>query len=116
MKRTGLKYRLISIISTIRLQYDRLRPLLPEFSALASLACILVTLLLIVFTKMELRRLGYAVWRLKGQERLELQEVSLIQAKVAQLTRPERLRKIAGQQKGLKYPDVHQIIYINEEE
>ena len=80
----------------------------------ASIVIVITCLLLMVFCKMEVRRLGYSVLKLSRVERgfRDREREQMIQ--LAKATRPERLQAVAQARLTLKKPGVGQIIQMTE--
>ena len=81
-----------------------------ELAPFASLMIIVFCLFSVVFCKMEVRRMGYAVLKLGREERQmkDLERQQMIQ--LAKATRPERLQQVAESRLTLKKAEVGQII------
>lgn len=85
------------------LRADRIKPII---------SCIIIisALMLVVFAKMEVRRLGYAVFKLTQTERDMRDEYRKKQITLAQLNRPERIEQIAQRRLYLKKAKKGQVI------
>jgi cell division protein FtsL len=81
----------------------------PFFSVLI----IIFSLLLIVFAKMEERRVGYSILKLTKEQRKVVDEKRNLDLKVAKLTRPEHVEKIAKNKFTLKKVQDRQIIHLS---
>lgn len=85
-----------------------------QFKPFFSLIFIILTLFLVVFFKMEERRIGYSILKLNG----EFKRVSEIrrnrEIQRAQLSRPQRLDQMAQEKLTLKRAAASQIVYLNE--
>ncbi len=79
-----------------------------------SVAMIMSFLFFIAFSKMEVRRLGYSVWKLSREER-RLRDVERdLQIQVAKAMRPERLSAVAQTKLTLRRAERGQIIQMTE--
>lgn len=83
--------------------YFKLRPFF-------SIALITLTLFSIVFFKMEVRRMGYSVWRLSRFERSATDKKRLKAIEYAKLTSPGRIEQIAQSQLALAKPNRGQMV------
>lgn len=72
------------------------------------------TLLTIVFFKMEIRRMGYVVWKLSRAEKIAEDTKNLHKLEYARLTRPERIEAFASNFFSLKKAGNNQVIYMEE--
>ena len=84
---------------------EHIRPLM-------SYMIIISSLLIIVFSKTEVRRLGYNVFRLTNIERQAREDLRHQQMRFAQLTRPERIELLAQTKLELREPQRGQIIQL----
>ncbi|MFK8138780.1 MAG: hypothetical protein AB8E15_10505 [Bdellovibrionales bacterium] len=82
-------------------------------SALTSLFIIVVSLLTVVFCKMEIRRMGYLIWKESRATRLAQDKMRLQSLKFAKLTRPDRIEIYAKRYFELKKARPDQIISLN---
>lgn len=79
-----------------------------------SVSFIALALFFVAFLKMEVRRLGYNVWRNAREER-RLRDLDRdLQIQIARAVRPERMAKLASQKLTLKKADRGQIIQMTE--
>ena len=78
------------------------------------LSCVIVILAMmtVVFSKMEVRRLGYAVFKLTQKERYLTDEYLKKQVFLARLNRPERIEYLARTRLNLKKAKKGQIIQL----
>ncbi|MGE3973007.1 MAG: histidine kinase [Bdellovibrionales bacterium] len=88
--------------------YFKLRP----FVSIAIITC---TLFAIVFFKMEVRRMGYSVWRLSRFERAAADKKRLKVIDYAKLNSPGRIEQIAQKQLALAKPNRGQMVQMNGE-
>lgn len=70
-------------------------------------------MLVIVFCKMEIRRMGYLVWKKARAERLAQDTKRLYSLKFAKLIRPERIEKYAKSYLALTKANEKQIIQMH---
>lgn len=79
-----------------------------------SVAIITASLFFIAFAKMEIRRLGYSVWKLSRDER-RLRDLDRdLQIQLAKAVRPERLAAVAESTLTLRRAEKGQIIQMTE--
>lgn len=71
-------------------------------------------MLTIVFCKMEIRRLGYVVWKLSREEKVAQDTKRLQMLHYAKLTRPERIEDFAVKYFDLKKASSDQVIHLEE--
>lgn len=71
-------------------------------------------MLTIVFCKMEIRRLGYVVWKLSREAKMAQDTKRLQMLKYAQLTRPERIENFAVKYFDLKKAKSNQVIHLED--
>ncbi len=84
-----------------------------DFRAFLSVLLIIGALFSIVFCKMEVRRMGYEVWKITKQaKRLEDNKRSM-SMEFAKLTRPERVEKYAQKYLALHRAEKKQIIQMD---
>lgn len=82
------------------------------FNPLISIMALVSTLMVIVIAKMEVRRLGYSVYRLSQSERLVQDDVRKKNMRFAQLTRPERIENYAQTRLELRRAGHGQVIQL----
>ena len=87
---------------------QRLQELKPFFSVVI----IIVTLFSLVFMKMEVRRLGYTVLKLSREERRWRDYEREEKIRLAKVTRPDRVQKVAQDRLTLRKAGAGQIIQI----
>lgn len=78
-----------------------------------SLMLVVSSLLVIVFCKMEIRRLGYVLWKESKIEKEIKDELRLQSLDYATLNRPERIERLAKQMWSLERPREKQIVQLN---
>lgn len=81
--------------------------------AFLNLSILVGTLLTVVFCKMEIRRLGYVVWKLSREAKVAQDIERLHILKYTQLTRPERIEDFAVKYFDLKKANSSQIIHLD---
>ena len=86
---------------------------LKEWMPVVSVLVVVFSLLLIVFVKMEVRRLGYSVLRESREYRRLQDQYRLKVLEYARATSPEQLRKMAVSKFNLKEAQVGQIIHMS---
>jgi cell division protein FtsL len=69
----------------------------------------------VVFFKMEVRRMGYAVWRLSRAEKSAADQKRLNSIELAKLSSPGRIEKIAQKNLALAKPSKGQMVQMNGE-
>lgn len=79
-----------------------------------SVTIIAVSLFFVAFAKMEVRRLGYSVWKLSREERRVRDFERDLQIQLAKATRPERLADVAVSRLTLRQATKGQIIQMTE--
>lgn len=79
-----------------------------------SVAIIAICLFFIAFTKMELRRMGYSIWKLSREERSLRDQEREVTIRLAQATKPERLASVAKRRLTLRRAEKGQIIHMTE--
>ena len=87
-------------------------PKTPSIKPLLNCLIVISSLMLIVFAKMEVRRLGYVVFKLTQVERKMMDEYRKKQIFLAQLNRPERIEHLAQTRLNLKKAKKGQIIQL----
>jgi hypothetical protein len=88
---------------------NNLKPFFSVIIFIAALFCI-------VFCKMELRRMGYTVWKLSREEVVTRDVERLRSLEYAKLVRPERIEKYAKTFWALNRPEKSQIIPMGEKQ
>jgi len=88
---------------------------LQSISPIISLLIILSTLFATVFLQMEVRRIGYVVWKQSREHKSLLDEHRLLVADYAKLTRPQHLQEVAVSRFTLSEPKTGQIIHMSGE-
>jgi len=88
---------------------EDLQPLRPFLSVFF----IIVSLMIVVFAKMEERRLGYVVLKLNREQRLAAEEQRTRVLALAKITRPQHVEKVAQDRFTLKRVQNKQIIHIS---
>lgn len=86
-----------------------------DVAPFASITLIVMSLLAMVFCKMEVRRMGYAVLQLSRTERQMRDHERLQMVQLAKITRPERLQAVAENRLTLRKPGYGQIIQMTEQ-
>ncbi len=86
----------------------------PDLAPFISVAIIAVSLFFIAFAKMEVRRLGYGVWKLSREERSLRDQEREVTVRLAKATRPERLALVAESRLTLRRAEKGQIIHMTE--
>ncbi len=79
---------------------------------LISFVIIIISLLVVVFFRMEVRRLGYEVFKLTQIEKQELDEYRKKQIHLSRLTRSDRIEEFSTNQLGLSHAKPGQIIQL----
>ncbi len=69
----------------------------------------------VVFFKMEVRRMGYAVWKLSRAEKSAADQKRLSAIQLARLSSPGRIEKIAQKNLALAKPNRGQMVQMNGE-
>lgn len=92
-----------------KLIQEDLKPLKPFLSILL----IISSLFLIVFAKMEERRVGYSLIKLTREQKLVVEEKREKILKLAKLTRPEHVEKVAQDRFTLRKVQNSQIIHLS---
>lgn len=77
-----------------------------------SVMIFIVALLVIVFCKMEVRRMGYMFWKVTKQEKELKDELRLKSLEFAKLTRPDRVEKYAREFWALNKPVSGQVVQL----
>ncbi len=90
------------------LSREDLKPLRPFLSVFL----IVISLFVVVFAKMEERRLGYAVLKLTREQRKAVADQRAKMVHLAKLTRPELVEKMAQNRLTLKKVQTDQIIHL----
>ena len=83
-----------------------------RYAPLLSIGLITATLLVVVITKMETRRLAYSLLKLSREEKLRLDDVRLMGMKFLNLTRPEYIEVYASRRLALQKAQKGQIIQL----
>jgi len=83
----------------------------PFFSVLLFVSAMFI----VVFFKMEVRRMGYAVWKLSRTEKSAADQKRLQAIELAKLTSPGRIERIAQKHLALAKPDHGQMVQMNGE-
>ena len=86
-----------------------------EFAPFVSVLLVFGALFFVVFSKMEVRRMGYSVWKLNRQERTIRDQERQQLVKFAKITRPERLQELAQNRLTLRKPGTGQVIQMTEQ-
>lgn len=73
---------------------------------------IICSLFIVVFAKMEERRLGYAILKLTHIQRLEIEEKRAKVIQLAKINRPQHIEKVAQDRFTLKKVKSKQIIHV----
>lgn len=81
-----------------------------ELKPFLSIVLIISTLFTLVFLKMEVRRMGYSVFALSRNYKVLRDRHRLLVMQYAQITRPDRVKKIAVSKYTLNDAKVGQII------
>lgn len=79
-----------------------------------SVAIIAASLFMVAFSKMEVRRMGYGVWKLSREERSLKDQDREVTVRLAKATRPERLALVAESRLTLRRAEKGQIIHMTE--
>ena len=90
---------------TKQIKVDSMKPFL-------SIMIFIVSLLAIVFCKMEVRRVGYTFWKTTKVEKDIKDNLRLKSLEFAQLTRPDRVEKYARQFWALNKPENRQVVQL----
>ncbi len=77
-----------------------------------SIVIIIFSLLTIVFSKMEVRRQGYALLKVSRLHKTKVEERRLVEMNLAKLTRPDRIEEYAQSRLALRKADRGQIIQL----
>ncbi len=85
-----------------------------DLAPFASLAIIAASLFFVAFSKMEVRRMGYGVWKLSREERSLRDQDREVTVRLARATRPERLALVAESRLTLRRAEKGQIIHMTE--
>lgn len=85
-----------------------------EYAPFASVGIIVMSLFMVVFCKMEMRRIGYSVLKLTREARQMRDHERLQMIQLAKITRPERLQSVAQNRLTLKKAESGQIIQMTE--
>jgi len=93
----------------LKLNHDDLKPLKPFLSILLLIS----SLFLIVFAKMEERRVGYSLIQLTREQKRTVEEKREKTLKLAKLTRPERVERVAQDQFTMRKVQNSQIIHLS---
>ena len=78
-----------------------------------SILIIIFSLFLMVFLQMEVRRLGYMVWKQGRDYKVVLDEKRTLAAEYAKITRPARLQEVAVSRLTLGQAKAGQIIHMS---
>lgn len=87
---------------------------LHELAPFVSILIIVASLLIVVFCKMEVRRLGYSVLKLTREDRQMRDHERQKQVQLAKIMRPDRLQMVAQKSLKLDKPGSGQIIQMTE--
>lgn len=79
-----------------------------------NLLILIATMFCIVFVKMEIRRMGYVIWKLSRSEKIAEDTKNLHKLEYARLTRPERIEAFAVKFFALKKAEQQKVIYMEE--
>ena len=93
----------------LKLKHEDLKPLRPFFSILL----IISSLFLIVFAKMEERRVGYSLIKLTREQKIAIEEKREKTLKLAKLNRADHIEKVALDRFTLKKVQNSQIIHLS---
>lgn len=85
-----------------------------ELAPFASIVVVVASLFLVVFCKMEMRRMGYSVLKLTRAERKMKDEERQAMIQLAKITRPERLQAVAQARLTLRRAETGQIIQMTD--
>ncbi len=88
---------------------DELAPLRPFLSVFL----IVISMFVVVFAKMEERRIGYIVLKLTHEQRKAIEEKRAKIFQLAKLIRPEHVEKVAQDRFTLKKVQTKQIIHLS---
>jgi hypothetical protein len=83
------------------------------FKSVVSVVIILVTLFLVVFCKMEVRRIGYSVWKQARHFKLLEDQNRYKAIEYAKYVSPRKLRKMAQRRLTLNEAEYGQIIQLS---
>jgi hypothetical protein len=86
-----------------------------KISPAISIAIIVFSLFLTVFLQMEVRRMGYIVWKQSREHKSHLDEHRILAAELARIVRPSRLQEVAVNRLTLTEPKAGQIIHMSGE-
>jgi hypothetical protein len=86
-----------------------------DIAPFASIMIIVVSLLSVVFCKMELRRMGYSILQMSRIERQMRDHERSQMVQLAKITRPERLQSVAEHHLTLRKPGLGQVIQMTEQ-
>lgn len=86
-----------------------------DYAPFISVGIIVMSLFMIVFCKMEMRRIGYSVLKLTRDARQMRDHERLQMIQLAKITRPERLQAVAQNRLTLKKAESGQIIQMTEQ-
>lgn len=84
-------------------------PLKPFFSVMI----IVASLLALVFLQMEERRMGYEILKLTREQRRLVEEKRIKEMKLAKMTRPQQVEKLASSRLTLRKVQASQIIHLS---
>jgi hypothetical protein len=82
---------------------------------MVSVSILISSLFLVVFLQMEVRRLGYVVWKKSRDLKVRTDENRLLGAEYAKTLRPSRLQEVAARRLTLVEPRAGQIIHMSGE-
>ena len=89
-----------------RQQLHRITPIL-------SISIIVFSLFLMVFLKMDLRRMGYVVWKQSREHKATLDQHRVLATEYAKVIRPGHLQEVAVNTLTLSEPRSGQIIHMS---
>lgn len=84
-----------------------------SFKSMLSVFLIICSLLFVVFTKMEERRLGYEILKLTKDQKLAIEEKRQKEVSLARMSRPQQVEKFAHERSTLKKVQDSQIIQLS---
>lgn len=88
------------------IEQNHLKPVL-------SILIIIFSLFMMVFLQMEVRRLGYMVWKQGREYKVVLDDKRTLAAEYAKITRPSRLQEVAVSRLTLSQAKAGQIIHMS---
>lgn len=78
-----------------------------------SISLILISLFTMVFLQVEVRRMGYLVWRKSRDHKIELDRQRVLATQFARVIRPSHLQEVAVSRLTLSEPKAGQIIHMS---